>query len=149
MMQQDRSDDDLVIGERSQSTIECEPVFWRGQPASLRWLSLSSARSRIQRRGQFLGDIVSSEPSRTPGCPFARRTSLTRSGFCAFYIGLMGILMAINVPVISGFRRPGVLVLSAIALAGLTAMLIGRMAKVDESEADASKMGSHPPAANR
>jgi FtsH-binding integral membrane protein len=55
-------------------------------------------------------------------------------GFCAFYIGLMGILMAINVPVISGFRRPVVLVLSAIALAGLAMMLIGRLTKADESE---------------
>jgi hypothetical protein len=78
-----------------------------------------------------------------------KANQLTRSGFCAFYIGLMSILMAINVPVFSGFWRPVVLVLSAIALAGLTAMLIGRMAKVDESEADAPKKGSHPPAANR
>jgi hypothetical protein len=78
-----------------------------------------------------------------------KANQLTLSGFCAFYIGLMGILMAINVPVISGFRIPVVLVLSAIALAGLTAMLIGRMAKVDESEADAPKMGNQPPAANR
>jgi hypothetical protein len=74
---------------------------------------------------------------------------LTLWGFCTLYIGLMGTLIAINVPVISGFRIPVVLVLSAIALAGLTAMLIGRMAKVDESEADAPKMASHPPAANR
>ena len=78
-----------------------------------------------------------------------KANQLTLSGFCAFYTGLMGILMAINVPVISGFRIPVVLVLSAIALAGLTAMLIGRMAKVDESEADAPKMGNQPPAANR
>jgi hypothetical protein len=56
----------------------------------------------------------------------------------------MGILMAINIPVISDFRTPVVLVLSATALAGLTAMLIGRMAKVDESEADAPKMGTIP-----
>jgi hypothetical protein len=53
-------------------------------------------------------------------------------GFCLLYVGLMGILMAINVPVISGFRRPVVLVLSAIALAGL--MLIGRLAKAEEGE---------------
>ena len=59
---------------------------------------------------------------------------LTLWGFCTLYIGLMGILMAINVPVISGFRRPVILVLSAIALAGLTAMLIGRLTKADESE---------------
>ena len=78
-----------------------------------------------------------------------KANQLTLSGFCAFYIGLMGILMAINVPAISGFRRPVLLVLSAIALAGLTAMLIGRLTKADESEGYAPKMGSHPPAANR
>jgi hypothetical protein len=79
-----------------------------------------------------------------------KANQITLSGFCAFYVGLMGILMAINVPVISGFRRPVVVVLSAIALAGLTAMLIGRMAKVDESEQrQAPKMGNQPPAANR
>ena len=60
--------------------------------------------------------------------------TVTLSGFCALYIGLMGILMAINVPVISGFRRPVVLILSAIALAGVALMLIGRLAKADESE---------------
>ena len=74
---------------------------------------------------------------------------LTLWGFCTLYIALMGTLIAINVPVISGFRIPVALVLGAIALADLTAMLIGRMAKVDESEADAPKMASHPPAANR
>jgi hypothetical protein len=46
----------------------------------------------------------------------------------------MGILMAINVPVISGFRRPVLLVLGAIALAGVALMLIGRLTKVNESE---------------
>jgi hypothetical protein len=50
----------------------------------------------------------------------------------------MGILIAINVPVISGFRRPVVLVLSALALAGVALgvalMLVGRLTKVDESE---------------
>jgi hypothetical protein len=63
-----------------------------------------------------------------------KANQLTLSGFCALYIGLMGILMAINVPVISGFRRPVVLILSAIALAGVALMLIGRLAKADESE---------------
>ena len=63
-----------------------------------------------------------------------KANQLTLSGFCALYIGLMGILMAINVPVISGFRRPLVLILSAIALAGVALMLIGRLAKADESE---------------
>ena len=56
---------------------------------------------------------------------------LTLSGFCALYIGLMGILMAINVPVISGFRRPVLLVLTAIALAGVA---LCRLTMVDESE---------------
>ncbi len=63
-----------------------------------------------------------------------KANQLTLSGFCALYIGLMGIFMAINVPVISGFRRPVVLILSAIALAGVALMLIGRLAKADESE---------------
>jgi hypothetical protein len=63
-----------------------------------------------------------------------KANQLTLSGFCAFYIGLMGILIAINVPVISGFRRPVVLVLSALALAGVALMLVGGLTKVDESE---------------
>jgi FtsH-binding integral membrane protein len=63
-----------------------------------------------------------------------KANQLTQSGICAFYIGLMGILMAINVPVISGFRRPVLLVFSAIALAGVALMLIGRLTKVDERE---------------
>ena len=63
-----------------------------------------------------------------------KANQLTLWGFCAFYLGLMGILMAINVPIISGFRRPVVLVLGAIALAGLGVMLIGRLTKADESE---------------
>jgi hypothetical protein len=75
---------------------------------------------------------------------FARRTSLTRSGFCAFYIGLMGILMAINVPVISGFRRPVVLVLSAIALAGLTAMLIAEWPKWRKVKRTPRRWGAIP-----
>jgi hypothetical protein len=63
-----------------------------------------------------------------------KANQLTLSGFCALYIGLMGILMAINVPAISGFRKPVILVLSAIALAGLATMLIGRLSKADEGE---------------
>jgi hypothetical protein len=63
-----------------------------------------------------------------------KANQLTLSGFCAFHIGLMGILIAINVPVISGFRRPVVLVLSALALAGVALMLVGGLTKVDESE---------------
>jgi hypothetical protein len=63
-----------------------------------------------------------------------KANQLTLSGFCALYIGLMGTLIAINVPVISGFRRPVVLALCAIALAGLAVMLVGRLTKADESE---------------
>jgi hypothetical protein len=105
--------------------------------------------------GKFLGDTIfdkaiMSRLGRTAGISLRKANLLTLGGFCALYIGLMGILMAINVPVISGFRRPVTLVLSAIALAGLTAMLIARLTKADESEqGDAPKMGNHPPAANR
>jgi len=49
----------------------------------------------------------------------------------------MGLLVAINAPFISGFRRSVVLVLGAIALAGLAVMLIGRLTKVDESDESA------------
>jgi len=88
--------------------------------------------------------------SRTAGMTLRKANQLTLWGFCAFYIGLMGTLMAINVPVISGFRGPVVLVLGAIALAGLAVMLIGRLTKTDESEeGDAPKRGNHHPLANR
>ena len=49
---------------------------------------------------------------------------LTIGGFCTLYFGLMGILMAINVPVSSDARKPAVLVLGALALAGL-AVIVG------------------------
>jgi hypothetical protein len=78
-----------------------------------------------------------------------KANQLTLWGFCASYIGLMGLLMAINVPFISGFRRPGVLVLGAIALAGVAMMLIGRLTKVDESdESGLPRMENHHPSAN-
>ena len=57
---------------------------------------------------------------------------LTLGGFCALYFGLMGILMAINVPVSSDARKPAVLVLGALALAGLAVMSVGRLTKVDD-----------------
>jgi hypothetical protein len=57
---------------------------------------------------------------------------LTSWGFCTLYFGLMGILMAINVPVSSDARRPAVLVLGAIALAGLGVMSVGRLTKADD-----------------
>ena len=63
-----------------------------------------------------------------------KANQLTLSGFCAFYIGLMGTLIAINVPAISGFRMPVVLVLGALASAGVALMLVGRLTKADESE---------------
>jgi hypothetical protein len=93
------------------------------------------------RPGKFVGDtifdksVVSiSRLSRTAGMSVRKANLITLCGFCALYVGLMGILMAINVPVISDFRRPVVLVLSAITFAGLALMLIGRLAKADESE---------------
>jgi hypothetical protein len=62
-----------------------------------------------------------------------KANQLTLSGFCAFYTGLMAILTDVNVPIISGFRRPVVLVLSATALAGVVLMLIGRLTRADDS----------------
>ena len=57
---------------------------------------------------------------------------LTIGGFCTLYFGLMGILMAINVPVSSDARKPAVLVLGALALAGLAVMVVGKLTKVDD-----------------
>jgi hypothetical protein len=65
---------------------------------------------------------------------------LTLGGFCALYFGLMGILMAINVPVSSDARKPTLLVFGAIALAGLAAMSVGRLTKVDDRSD-----GGYPP----
>jgi hypothetical protein len=65
---------------------------------------------------------------------------LTLGGFCTLYFGLMGILMAINVPVSSDARKPALLVLGAIALVGLAVMSVGRVAKVDDSSD-----GGYPP----
>lgn len=65
---------------------------------------------------------------------------LTLGGFCVLYFGLMGILMAINVPVSSDERKPALLVLGAIALVGLAVMSVGRVAKVDDSSD-----GGYPP----
>jgi hypothetical protein len=52
----------------------------------------------------------------------------------------MGILMAINVPVSSDARKPAMLVLGAIALAGLSVMSVGRLAKIDDRSD-----GEYPP----
>ena len=57
---------------------------------------------------------------------------LTIGGFCTLYFGLMGILMAINVPVSSDARKPAVLILEALALAGLAVTSVGRLTKVDD-----------------
>jgi hypothetical protein len=76
----------------------------------------------------------------TPGMSLRRANLLTLSGFCALYFGLMGILMAINVPVSSDARRPAVLVLGAIALAGLVVMSLGRLTKADDRSD-----GGYPP----
>jgi hypothetical protein len=57
---------------------------------------------------------------------------LTLGGFYVLYFGLMGILMAINIPVSSDARKPAVLVLGALALAGLAVMSVGRLTKVDD-----------------
>jgi hypothetical protein len=65
---------------------------------------------------------------------------LSLGGFCALYVGLMGILMAINVPVSSDARKPALLVLGAIALAGLASMSVGRLTKVDDR-----RDGGYPP----
>ena len=63
-----------------------------------------------------------------------RASQLTIWGFGALYTGLMGILVTVNAPVISSFRKPTVLALSAIALAGLVAMLVGRLVRADERD---------------
>jgi hypothetical protein len=65
---------------------------------------------------------------------------LTLWGFCALYFGLMGILMAINVPVSSDVQRPALLVLGTIALAGLAVMSVGRLTKADDRSD-----GGYPP----
>jgi hypothetical protein len=56
---------------------------------------------------------------------------LTLGGFSVLYCGIMGILMAINVPADSHARKLAALVLGLVALAGLTVMSVGRLMKVD------------------
>jgi hypothetical protein len=63
-----------------------------------------------------------------------RASQLTLWGFSVLYSGLMGILVAANAPAVSRFWKPTVLALSAIALAGLVAMLVGRLIRVDERD---------------
>ena len=57
---------------------------------------------------------------------------LSLGGSCASTSTSWGILMAINVPVSSDARKPAVLVLGAIALAGLAVLLVGRLTKADD-----------------
>jgi hypothetical protein len=76
----------------------------------------------------------------TPRMSLRTANLLTLWGFCALYFGLMGILMAINVPVSSDARRPAVLVLGAIALAGVVVMSVGRLTKADDRSD-----GGYPP----
>lgn len=62
-----------------------------------------------------------------------KANQLTLGGFGALYIGCMGTLLAVNAPAIVDYREPVLLFLSAMALAGLAVMLVGRLAKVDEN----------------
>lgn len=66
---------------------------------------------------------------------------LTLAGFSVLYCGLMGILLAINVPVESGVQKLAALSLGVLALAGLAVMSVGRLAKVDDGGDD----GNLPP----
>jgi hypothetical protein len=61
-----------------------------------------------------------------------KATLITMWGFGALYIGLMGLLLAINAPALSKFHTPVLLVLSAIALIGLAVMLLGRLSKAHD-----------------
>ena len=55
---------------------------------------------------------------------------LTLGGFCTIYFGHMGILMAIIVQVASDARKPAVLILGPLALAGLAVIAVGKLTKV-------------------
>lgn len=63
-----------------------------------------------------------------------RAGQLTLWGFSVLYAAVMGILVAVNAPAISSFWKPIVLALGAIALAGLVAMLVGMLIRVDERD---------------
>ena len=58
---------------------------------------------------------------------------LALGGFCVFYVGLMGSLLAVNILVDFQTEKRALLLLGAVALVGLAAMLIGRLTKVDDS----------------
>ena len=55
-------------------------------------------------------------------------------GFSVLSTGIMAILVAVNVPGFSAFLKPIVLTLSAVTLAGLVAMLVGILSRVDERD---------------
>ena len=55
-------------------------------------------------------------------------------GFIVLYAGLMGILVALNAPAVSSFWKPAVLTLGALAFAGLVAMLVGMLIRVDKRD---------------
>ena len=56
---------------------------------------------------------------------------LTLWGFSVLYVGVMGLLVAINAPAISSYWKPAALGLGSIALGGLAVMLTGALIKVD------------------
>jgi hypothetical protein len=59
-------------------------------------------------------------------------SQLTLWGFGMMYVGLMGIFVVMNAPAAAPFLKPTVLVLGAVALAGLIATLTGRFIKADD-----------------
>jgi hypothetical protein len=59
-------------------------------------------------------------------------SQLTLWGFGAVYVGIMGMLVAMNAPAASPFWKSLVLALGAVAFAGLVATLTGRFIKVDD-----------------
>ena len=63
-----------------------------------------------------------------------RAGQLALWGFIVLSSGIMAILLAINVPAASAFVKPIVLTLGAITFAGLVAMLVGILIRVDERD---------------
>ena len=63
-----------------------------------------------------------------------RAGQLTLWGFSVLCAGVMGILVAVNAPAVSSFWKPAVLTLSTLAFAGLVAMLVGMLIRVDEHD---------------
>ena len=63
-----------------------------------------------------------------------RAGELTLWGFSVLYVGVMGMLVAVNAPAVSSFWKPAALTLGGIALGGLVAMLVGMLIRVDERD---------------